>query len=129
MRKLWGVIAGSVAAVIVVFAIEIISHLIYSPPIQVDPGDYAAMSELVKNAPIGALLLVICGHLIATFVGVVISFKITKEKSTAYLVIGIFAILIGMNFYLIQYPSWFVIADIIAVLIGGGIPYVVFKNK
>ena len=129
MKKLWGVIAGLVAAFVMVFAVEMISHMIYPPPIIDDPTDYAALAELLKMAPVGALLIVILGHFIGMFVGTVIALKIAKEKSAAYIVIGVFMLLTFMNFYLIKHPLWFVISDVAAVALGGGIPYLAFRKK
>ncbi|MFT4603055.1 MAG: hypothetical protein ACI857_003242 [Arenicella sp.] len=129
MKKLWGVIAGLVSAFIVVFALEMISHLIYPPPAISDPTDYVAMGELLKLAPLGSLLIVVFGHFLAMFVGTVITLKITKEKSAAYIVIGLFVLLTAMNLYMIKHPMWFVISDMAAVILGGGLPYLAFKNK
>ena len=129
MKKLWGVIAGLVAAIIVVVVLELISHLIYPPPAVNDPSDYVEMAELLKKAPFGSLLIVILGHFIGIFVGTVITLKIVKEKSSAFIVIGVFMLLTVMNFYLIKHPLWFVISDVAAVVLGGGIPYLAFKKK
>ncbi len=129
MKKLWGVLVGLVAAVVVVLSVEMLSHMIYPPPANIDPDDYEAMAALVEKAPLGALIIVIIGHLIGVFVGIVISLKITKDKSAAYIVIGLFLILTVMNLYMIKHPIWFVVSDISAVILGGGIPYMAFKNK
>jgi hypothetical protein len=129
MKKLWGVIAGLVAAFIVVFAIEMISHMIYPPPVVEDPTDYDAISKLLYQAPLGALIIVIIGHMIGMFVGTVITLKIAKEKSAAYILIGVFVLLTAMNLYLIKHPLWFAISDVAAVILGGGIPYLAFSKK
>lgn len=129
MKKLWAILAGLSAAFFVVIVVEIISHKIYPLPENVDPNDYEQMAVLLKNAPVGSLLIVAFGHLIGMFVGVTISLKIQKEIAAAYVVGGLFLILTIGNLFMLPHQTWFKIADVAAVLLGGLIPYMAFKNK
>jgi hypothetical protein len=129
MKKLWGILAGLVAAFFVVIVVEIISHKVYPLAQNVDPNNYEQMAVLLKNAPVGSLLIVVFGHFLGMFVGVSISLKIMKEHSAAYVVGGLFLLLTIGNLFMLPHQTWFIVADIAAVLLGGLIPYMAFKKK
>lgn len=129
MKKLWAILAGLSAAFVVVIVVEILSHKIYPLPEHVDPNNYEQMAVLLKNAPVGALLLVAFGHFLGMFVGVMISFKILKGTAAAYIVGGLFLLLTVGNLFMLPHATWFKIADLAAVILGALIPYMAFKKK
>ncbi|MEO9532240.1 MAG: hypothetical protein ABJG68_11025 [Crocinitomicaceae bacterium] len=129
MKKLWAILAGLSAAFCVVIVIEIISHKLYPLPENVDPNNYEQMAALLKKAPTGSLLIVALGHLLGMFVGVSISLRILKELSAAYIVGGLFMLLTLGNLFMLPHQTWFMVADIAAVLLGGLIPYMAFKKR
>ena len=125
IRKVLAVVLGTLVAVILIIAIELLSHAIYLPDARVDFDDAEAVRAYVMNAPLGALLFVMAAWLIATLAGGLLACFIARETPLVYAsIIGALVLLgIVINLLSIPHPLWFsltsVLATIATVLITG----------
>ena len=116
-RYVLAVVAGVIAAFIVVWAIESVSHAVYPPPEGLDLTDRAALRTYVDGLPVGALLFVLIAWIVATFVGGVVSCFIARERTIVFagIVGGVLLVASIVNMIAIPHPTWFLIAAIILI--------------
>lgn len=113
-------VAGVLVAMLSVWLVQKIGHAVYPLPADIDVNDTEAMKTYVASLPIGALLFVIASYFIGTTVGTCVACAIGTMLPR------VFAILIGclmlvattMNVMMIPHPTWFVIAAVVAIVIG-----------
>ena len=58
-RKILAVVAGLISGIVVIGAIEMLSHLAYAPPGNLDSNDPAAVSAFVASLPAGVVLAIV----------------------------------------------------------------------
>ena len=127
---MWALLGGLVVALILVFVLEMVSHLVYPPPAGLDFNDTNAVLAYMKEIPTGALVLVLIGHFIALLVGCVVGLLIANaEKRIAYGVTVAFIGLVGMNLTMIPHPSWFIPAEFAAIALALFISLKVVRPK
>lgn len=119
-RNIGAGIVGVIIAMVSVWLVQKIGHAIYPVPAGMDLNDMEAMKAYVAELPIGALLFVIASYFIGTTAGTCAACAIGTMLPR------IFAILIGclmlvattMNVMMIPHPTWFVVAAVIAIVVG-----------
>jgi len=128
VRGIGAVIVGMIVAFLVVFGAEAISHQIYPPPPGMSMQDMTQVKAFVATLPMSVLLIVLAGHLIATFVATWTAAKIAHGPMAAF-VVGALLLAAGIvNAFMIPQPLWFSIASFViyigATLVGAraGIP-------
>ena len=105
-RRIVAVIAGVVVAIVLVQVAEFAVHALYPPP-GYDMRDMAAVKKFVAALPTTALLIVLCGWLIATLSGTFLAARIGKSAIPGYIV-GAFLLIGGIvNAFVIPQPVWF----------------------
>jgi len=128
LRSILAIIAGFVAATIIMMAVESVNGRVFYPELaRLAEGmtDREAIRSLLATAPTGALLVVICGWAMGSFVGGWIAAWIGTRSPIAHsLVLGACLTLAGIaNNLMIPPPLWFWIAGIVvffpAVYAGG----------
>ena len=129
--KILSVIAGVIAGTIVIYLVEMLSSKVYPPPPGVDiMKDKQALIEFIKNAPLSAMLLVLSGYVLGSFVGGWVSSRISGSLRQA-LISGVVLMAFGiMNLVEIPQPLWFGISSTISYIplayLGGKLA---LKNK
>jgi hypothetical protein len=117
LRSIGAVIAGLVVAFLLVFASEGISHQIFPPPPGMNMSDMVQVKSFVATLPLSALLIVLAGWLIATFVATWVATKIARGPIAGFIV-GALLLSAGIaNAFIIPQPVWFSIASF-AIYIG-----------
>jgi hypothetical protein len=117
LRSIGAVIAGLVVAFLLVFASEGISHKIFPPPPGMNMSDMVQVKSFVATLPLSALLIVLAGWLIATFVAAWVATKIARGPIAGFIV-GALLLSAGIaNAFIIPQPVWFSIASF-AIYIG-----------
>lgn len=111
-RKILAAIAGIVSGVIVIGAIEYLSHLAYAPPGTLDTNDAAAVSAFVASLPVGAFLAVLAAYAAGTFVGGWVATRVARAGSAWYagIIGGLVLAAAFANTVMIPHPGWFVAA-------------------
>lgn len=113
-RKILGVVAGLVVAVVVIAVIEGISTVIYPPPADLDFNDAEAMSAYVRQLPLGAKLLVLLAHGVGTFLAGVVCGLVVGQRWLvgAVIISGLFLLTGVLNLMMIPHPVWFALVDV-----------------
>lgn len=65
LRSIGGVVAGVIVAGILVFAVQMIAHVVYPPPAGIDPSTsegQKALADYVAKAPPGVFLFVLASY-------------------------------------------------------------------
>ena len=125
LRDILGGIAGIVIAVLIEFLADMLSHTVYPPPAEFDSSDMEAMRLLIAEAPLGALLIVMFGPIIGTFIGAVVGGRVGTAKTWVYpAVVGslMFAATVS-NLIAIPHPMWFAIASLVGILLSGWLAF------
>jgi predicted MFS family arabinose efflux permease len=107
LRIILGVVAGVLAVLLTVGAIEYLAHLLF--PL---PSDSAPI-------PAGIQLLVLLAYFLGALVGGVIAARISERSWTAWLIAALVAAGAVWSMFLIPHPQWMQVAAVIAPLLGG----------
>lgn len=119
LRDVIAAIVGIAVAVLTVMLFDWISHSVYPLPAELDLNDTAAMSAHIASAPLGALLFVLAGFVVATFDGTFIACWIGGAKPFIYaLVVGVLMLVATVsNLIMIPHPLWFSVAAVLGIII------------
>lgn len=105
-------IAGMVAASLVVLVIEMLSSTLYPVP----RGDAAAMREAIATLPAGAFAFVLAAWTAGAFLGVWLATRIARSAVAGLIVALLFLGACAANLVALPHPSWFWAAAIILVI-------------
>jgi hypothetical protein len=116
-RAILAVVAGCVLSVLVVVAMDAISHQVYPPPAGIDPRDPAAMRSLIAQTPLGAFIIIVCGWILAAGLGAWVATKLSRSGKAwpGYVVGGVTLIATAANLWAIPHPVWVVIAALVGI--------------
>jgi hypothetical protein len=113
VRGIGAVIAGLIAAFLVVFGAEGISHKIYPPPPGMSLNDMSQIKAFVATLPLSVLLIVLAGHLIGTFAATWVATKIAGGPIAGFIT-GALLLAAGIaNSIMIPQPMWFSAASFV----------------
>ncbi len=107
LRNIGGVIAGLIAAWLLVSIAEMGAHKLYPPPRGMDMTDFNQVKQFVASLPVSALLVVLAGWLVGTFFGTWLAARIAQRRIAAYVVGGLLLAAGIANSVLIPQPVWF----------------------
>lgn len=121
MRSVFAVLAGFVVAAIVMMAIEMVNGRFLYPEIgKAAQGltDREAIRQLMAGAPLGALLVVVAGWLIASVAGGFVAGWVARRAPIGHaLLLGGLLTLGGVaNNLMLPPPLWFWIAGLIVFI-------------
>ena len=120
MRIVLGVIAGAVVAVLCIWGIEQLVHMVYPAPPGTDLNDPEQAASYVASAPAAALALVAAGWFVGALVGAWVACAVAKRALAGWVVALL--VLAGCIVILTQihgHPGWMWAAGILLPLIGG----------
>lgn len=117
-RKIFAVVLGVIAAVVLIIAIEALGHSLYPLPEGLDITDTDAMKAYVMTLPIAALLIVMASWIVATLVGGLLACFIARETPLIYAAIIGGLVLLGtiINLMSLPHPLWFSITSVLAII-------------
>ena len=121
IRGVLGVIAGFVAAGVVMMLVESLNRFVLYPELgNAAQGlkDKEAIRTLMASAPVGALLVVLLGWALGSLVGGYLAAWIARSAPVAYaLVLGVLLTLAGIgNNLMLPPPAWFWIPTVLLFL-------------
>lgn len=119
MRLVIGIIVGILAAFATVMLIEVIGHLLFPFPSDIDLTDPEQARGAMERIPFGAKLMVVFAWLDGAIVGGLIARIISRRRFTAWVVAGVVTVAGIANIFMIPHPVWMQIAAVAAPLIGG----------
>lgn len=119
-RNIGAGLAGVLVAMLSVWLVQTIGHAVYPPPADIDLNDIEAMKAYVAGLPIGALLFVVASYFIGTTVGTCVACAIGTMLPRIYaLLVGcLMLVATTMNVMMIPHPTWFIVAAVVAIVIG-----------
>ena len=122
LRKLFGGLAGIIAAFAVITLVQMIGHQVIPPPSGMNPADPDSIREAMASLPIGAFLFVLLSYFLGAFTG---SFVATwlggvRVRTSAIVVGGLVFAATVANLVMIPHPIWF------SVVALAGIPVAAF---
>lgn len=118
LRTVLAVVLGLVMGGMVVFAIEVVGHLIHPPPADLDTGDREAMKRYVEQLPPAAFLFVLLAYAAGSFAGGWVAARVARRAPLVHAVIvGALLLAAGiMNVVMIPHPLWFTFASLAVFL-------------
>jgi len=121
LRSLAAVLAGFITASIVMMLVESINGRVLYPGLaKAAEGvkDREAMRALFAAAPVGALLVVIGGWTLGSFIGGWVAARLAGRATTGHaLVLGVLLMLAGLaNNLMLPPPLWFWIVSMVVFL-------------
>ena len=125
-RSIIGVIVGVLAGVLVISLIQMAGHMMYPTPEGVDMKDPAVVTEYMKDAPFGAIFMVLVAYVLGAFVAGLVSTLIGQVNHIKLgLICGVILLLaVIMTLYSIPHPMWFMAASIVLT-----VPVAIFGAK
>lgn len=119
-RNIGAGIAGVLVAMLSVWLVQKIGHAVYPLPAGMDLNDIEAMKTYVAKLPIGALLFVIASYFIGTTAGTCAACAIGTmlPRIYAFLIGCLMLVATAMNVMMIPHPAWFIVAAVIAIVVG-----------
>ena len=121
VRKVLGVIAGVVVAMLLVMIIEMVGHYVFPPP-PFDYSDPEARRLAMANAPAGALLTVLAAYFIAVLAGGWTAGRIAGGLAwPARVVAGLILLAAVANLFMLPHPAWFAVLAVLLVVVAGWI--------
>ena len=118
IRKLAAAVAGLAVAILAIQLVEMLGHLVYPPPADIEFGDPGQVREFMSTLPVGSLLFVGAAWTIGTFLGTLAGALIARAGATPYaIVVGGF-VLAGaiLMLVIIPHPWWFTIAAPLSII-------------
>lgn len=111
LRKISATVVGILVAFSCVLLVETIGHTIW--PVGLDVGKKIDLATL----PMGALISVLAGWVVAVFVGVIVTAAIIKGQSPwpPRITAVLFLAACGFNLAAIAHPAWFLASAAIAI--------------
>ncbi len=107
-RSILAVVAGLVLGVVIIAAVEYMSHMAYPPPPGLDMKDPEAMKAMVANLPVGALLFLLLAWALGSFGGGWLAARLSQRLQMRHaMIVGALLMLAGiMNMIMIPHPTW-----------------------
>ncbi len=112
-----GTVVGIGTAFLTVWLMQLIGHMAFPPPADLDVEDIEAFREYVNTLPVGALAFVLASYLIGTFDGVFLACLIARMKYHIFAIIvgGLMLVATISNLIMIPHPLWFSAASLLGI--------------
>lgn len=118
MKTFLATVAGIIVGVFTIWAIEAIGHLLFPLPAELTPTNLEELKQVVMIMPIKSLLVVIIAQIIGVFSGMYVGFIMQRESLTPlYIIAGLFIFSTVLNLILMPHPTWFMITDLLSILL------------
>lgn len=117
LKRIVAVLIGVTVAMAIIFGNEFVDAKLYPAPAALDWHDEAAVNAFMASLPTGALLIVLLGWILATFVGACIAYRISKQGRVRAVVMIVLILLSGaaINMALFAHPVWFWIVTLASI--------------
>lgn len=112
LRSIGAVVVGVIVAGLSVAFLETLGHHVFPPPPEASSSDPTVLAQVLENAPIGALLMVLAAWFLGTLIGSWVAARLVSESRAAHgLAVG-GVMMIGGVFTMLQvpHPQWFMVA-------------------
>lgn len=113
-RTILGILAGMLAAWVVIMACQFGSAALYPPPPGLDPRQPEQLAAFIAGAPVAAMALVVASWVLGAFFGGWVAARIARDHPLfAALVVGLLVVAgVVANTALIPHPLWMTVPGI-----------------
>lgn len=118
MKTVIATIAGIVTSFLVIMLTEMIGMKLFPMKTKIDPNDIEALRNLIQNIPLPALVTIIIGHGLGMFLGTVVGHKVEPKSMVPFLIVFLFMLISTIsNLAMIPHPMWFMVSDVLIVIV------------
>ena len=119
IRKLAAGVAGVVVALLTIQLVEMLGHLVYPPPADIEFGDPDQVREFIASLPVGSILFVGAAWALGAFLGTLAGALLAGSRPLPYAIVVGGMVLAGAATMLaiIPHPWWFTVAAPAAIVI------------
>lgn len=110
MRRIGGIVAGVIAAGLVVAVLETVGHLLFPPPPGLDLAKPADQARLIEAIPIGAKLAVVIAWFFGALAGAWAALRISGWVPAVWIVAGVMTVLSVVTTQMFPHPLWMIAA-------------------
>ena len=120
MRATLAVIAGILAGMAAMIAVSYAGDLLFPTMAMRAPGGAIEQATAVfANAPLGLKLFLVLAWFVGGLVAGLVAKLIARDGRIAWIAIGILTALTAVNIFVLPFPVWMEIANVLAPLLGG----------
>ncbi len=119
LRTILGIIAGAVAAVVLLMVLEMAGHAAMPPPAGLDPSDPEDLKQMAASASLAAKAWVVFGWFAAVVAGGWVARRLSRKNWAGWVIAGLIVLGGIANIMMIPHPLWMQIAAVAAPLLGG----------
>lgn len=115
LRKILGAIAGGVAGIVVIMAVQALGHMLFPPPADINLADPDVLAVSMNRIPLGSKLFVVLAWFLGPLAGGIIGGRIAKARWASWAPGGLTALGLVANAFAIPHPAWMLIGGAIAI--------------
>lgn len=117
MKGFIGLLAGIVAAALVMMLVGYVGTSLWPLHVPADPSDRQALIEGVRSAPVGAQVSVLLAWFLGTFAGAAVAKQVSGAAWPGWTIGGVLAALLAFIFF-VPLPIWLQTLAPISPLLG-----------
>jgi hypothetical protein len=117
MKALLGLLAGILAAALVMMAVGYVGNSLYPLHLPVDPNNQQALVEGLRTAPVGAQIWLLLSWFLGTFAAAAVAKKVSGAAWPGWTIGGVLAALLAFIFF-VPLPIWMQTLAPISPLLG-----------
>ena len=117
MRIVLGILAGIVVAVLCVFAVESLGHIVYPPPAGLDPMNLDDAAQIIAGLPAGAFAFVAGAWFVGALAGAWMADAVSRKGYAGWIVALVIVAGGVYSLMTIPHPGWMWAAGILLPLI------------
>ena len=128
MKGLLALLAGIVAAALVMMLVGFVGTSLYPLHVPADPNDRQALIEGIRTAPVGAQISVLLAWFLGTFAGAALAKLMSGAAWPGWTIGGVLAALLAFIFF-VPLPVWMQTLAPIAPLLGAAAGDVLIRSR
>lgn len=119
MRKVLGVVAGVIVAMLTIMLVEFVGHGVYPPPPELDLTSADGMAAYIATVAPGAMLFVVVAWFLGALTGGWTALRLSDWTIATWIVAAVIACAGVYNATQIPAPLWMQISTVLAPALGG----------
>lgn len=120
MRAVLAVIAGVISGMATMMAVSFIGDMLFpTTAVPVPGGMIEQATAAMANVQMGLRLFLVLAWFTGGLVAGLVAKLIARDGRTAWIAIGVLTVLTAINIFVLPFPVWMEIANILMPLLGG----------
>ena len=118
IRNVGAAIVGMIVAILTIQIVEMLGHMVYPPPADIEFGEPEQVREFMSTLPVGSILFVGAAWAMGTFLGSLAGALISSSRPLPYAIVVGGIVLAGAitMLLIIPHPWWFTIGAPLAIV-------------